>query len=381
MKRITGKELLTKLKDGTISTEERILLEAWYDDYIGTAQPFDDVTAFVNDMKKLDDAFPFVHHSAAAKPVFYRLNSFRVGAAAAIVLIVIGLYLFNIRQSSQIKQISHNEVLPGSNGATLTLGNGKKINLSTLQSGNLDIEGGIHIVKNKEGQLTYSIKETQLGHNETHTLSTERGQTYALILPDKSKVWLNAGSSLTYHTSSVQQGQRKVILQGEAYFEVAKDSRHPFIVASDRQQIEVLGTAFNIKAYPDEPSAETTLLEGAIKLSTRNGASTFTKVLTPNQQATVKQGKIHIREILGSDAIAWKDGFFLFDSESLESVMNKISRWYNVQVVYDNPNLKNETMLGTISKHERLSTVLDIIERTGIAKFEVKQRTVYVKKK
>lgn len=381
MKRITGKELLTKLKEGTITPEERVLLEAWYDDYIDTTTPFDDVEAFVSDMKILDEAFPFEHQSTPTKPSFYKLRSFRIGTAAAIALITIGFYLFNLQQPTQIEPIGLDEVLPGRSGATLTLGNGKKINLSALQNGDLDIESGIHIVKNKEGQLTYTIKEAQQGHNETHTLSTEKGETYAVVLPDKSKVWLNAASNLTYHTAPVQQGQRKVILKGEAYFEVAKDSKHPFIVTSAGQDIEVLGTSFNVNAYPEEPSVETTLLEGAVKLSAQVGSTAVTRILSPNQQAIVRQGKIAIKEVVASDAIAWKEGFFLFESENLGSVMQKIARWYNVEVIYETPSLRKETMLGTVSRHEQLSKVLDIIERTGIATFELKQRTIYVKKK
>ncbi len=382
MKQTTGKELLAKLKEGNISPEERRLLEAWYDEYIDASTAFDDVPSFVKDMQRLDEAFPFTNRPEITRPSLHRLRNFRIGAAAAIALIAFGAYfLHNQHGVRPLNQISQQEVLPGSTGATLTLGDGKKISLNSVENGELNLEGGIHLVKDKDGQLTYILQEAQMGRNEVHTLSTAKGETYTLILPDKSKVWLNAESTLTYNTVSVQRGQRRISLDGEAYFEVAKDSKHPFIVSSHGQEVEVLGTSFNINAYQEMPAVETTLLEGAVKLSTQHGASALTKVLAPNQRATVKQGEIHIREVMGSDAIAWKDGFFLFDSENLESVMNKVSRWYNVEVVYDNPSLKHETMLGTMSKYEKLSTVLDIIERTGIAQFEVKQRTVYVRKK
>ena len=383
MKRTTGKELLDKLKEGTITTDERKLLEAWYDHHLESAAPFDDVTVFVKDMQKLEKAFPSIPKSAPSPLSFYKLPSFRIGAVAAIIIIFFGIYL--IRQQHipllPIVHSSQDEVLPGSHGATLTLGNGQKLSLNTFNSGDTTLAAGIHIQKSQDGQLTYIITEAQQGRNETHTLSTDKGETYALILPDKSKVWLNAASSISYNTSPVQQGQRKVVLNGEAYFEVAKDSKHPFIVTTDGQEVEVLGTSFNINAYQEETTVETTLLEGAIKLSAAYGNTAHTKVLTPNQQASVRHGQIEIQKVVASDAIAWKDGFFLFDSENLESVLQKIARWYNVHIVYDNPSLKNETMLGTMSRHEQLSKVLDIIERTGIARFEVKQRVVHVKNK
>lgn len=383
MRRATGEQLLKKLKEGTITTEERTLLEAWYDHYIETAQPFDDITAFVNDMNKLDKAFSFAPSPNVPKTAFYRLNTFRIGLAAAIVLLVFGIYLFNQRQvpSTTADQLTHNEISPGGQGAILTLGNGQKVNLNTIKSGNISMEAGIKITKTQDGQLTYTLQETDQGHNESHTLSTANGETFALILPDKSKVWLNAASSLTYNTVPVQQGLRRVTLTGEAYFEVAKDSKHPFIVVSKNQQVEVLGTSFNINAYPGGSSLQTTLIEGSVKLSAYHGNTSHTKILIPNQQASVQQGKIQVQEIVASDVIAWKEGYFLFSSENLESVMEKIARWYNVHIVFDNPALKKETMLGTMSRHEQLSKVLDIMERIGIAKFEVKGRVIHVRNK
>ncbi|MFD2556479.1 FecR family protein [Sphingobacterium tabacisoli] len=379
MKRTTGKELLKKLKEGTITTEERTLLDAWYDQYIAHAKPLEDIRVFVNDMKKLDEAFPF--REPAAPTAFYKRPLFRIAAAAAIILLFLGVYLLRQQTThSDQQQLTQSKVVPGSQGATLTLGNGHKINLNNLENGDIQQQAGIHISKSNDGQLTYTIAESEL-RNEIHTLSTAKGETYAVILPDKSKVWLNAGSSLTYNTAPVHEGQRKVTLQGEAYFEVSKDSQHPFIVISDNQQVRVLGTSFNINAYQEESTVTTTLLEGAVQLSTNYGDAVYTKVLAPDQQATVRQGKIHIQKIVASDAIAWKEGYFLFDSENLENVMHKIARWYNVSVIYDNPSLKKETMLGTISRYEQLSKVLDIIERTGIAHFEIKGREIHVKNK
>ncbi len=381
MKRTTGKELLEKLKEGTITNEERKLLEAWYDHYVEMAQPLDDVATFVNDMKKLDKAFPFTPITAPAP--FYKLMSFRISAVAAIILVVLGIYLIRLQQTPQLTadQLVQNEISPGGQGATLTIGNGQKINLNAIDKGNISLEAGIQITKTQDGQLTYTIQGKEQGPNEVHTLSTAKGETFALILPDKSKVWLNAASSLTYNTTPIEKGQRKVTLTGEAYFEVAKDSKHPFIVASQNQQVEVLGTSFNISAYPEVSSLQTTLVEGSIKLSTHHGNITDTKIMTPNQQATIQNGRIQIDEIVASDVIAWKEGYFLFASESLESVMEKIARWYNVRVVYDNPALKKETMLGTMSRHEQLSKVLDIMERIGIAKFDVNERVIHVRNK
>ncbi|MDR2269615.1 MAG: DUF4974 domain-containing protein [Sphingobacterium sp.] len=383
MKRLTARELLQKLRDNTISAEERQLLEAWYVDYTNRSEPFDDIPAFLKDMEMLDQVF-LPNKAIQPKSRIFQLPSLRIAAAASLIVISLGIYFYRQSDSSIVDNSISQQIQaqPGKIGATLTLADGRKISLGNLTNGDTTIDGGIHIMKTADGQLIYELSDSNTSENKIHTLSTGRGETIALTLPDKSKIWLNASSSISYPTHIARQTERHVTLSGEAYFEVFKDARHPFVVDNQGQQVEVLGTSFNIQAYSDDREIKTTLLEGSIKISTvSSGSAKVEKILKPNQQATVQTGKIAIQDVIADDAIAWKQGFFLFNSERLESVLNKIARWYKVDIVFENPTLKNETMLGTMSRYDQLAKVLKVIERTGVAQFEIRNNTIYVKNK
>jgi len=382
MERLTARELLQKLRDNTISAEERQILEAWYVDYTDRSEPFNDIHAFLEDMEMLDQVF-LPNKPIPPKTSIISLPSLRIAAAAAVILISFGIYFYKQFDSTFTHPIPKQaEVMPGKIGATLTLADGRKISLGNIGNGDTTIDGGIHIVKTADGQLIYELSDLNGADNKVHTLSTGPGETIALTLPDKSRVWLNASSSIRYATHIAKHAERNVSLNGEAYFEVFKDHQHPFVVVNREQKVQVLGTSFNIEAYPNEATMKTTLLEGSVRISTESdGTIKVVKILKPNQQATVQAGRITIQEVIADDAIAWKQGFFLFNSERLESVMNKISRWYNVEVIFENPELKNETMLGTISRYDQLSKVLKVIERTGVARLEIKNNIIYVKNK
>ncbi|WP_354374850.1 FecR family protein [Pedobacter africanus] len=306
-----------------------------------------------------------------------------VAVAAAVSIMVLGVFFFNYRNSSVQDQDKNNLVLqyiaPGKQGATLTLASGTTIKLSDTQNGELAKQAGVTITKTKEGQLVYEIKpstgvSTDLG--AVNTLTTARGETYKVKLPDGTEVWLNAASSIRYAANLLESGKRKVSLQGEAYFQVAKDKAHPFVVKSGNQEVEVLGTQFNINAYKST-NTKTTLLEGSVKLA----YNAQQKILLPNQQATTGKGDIAVKDIDGEFAVAWKNGFFMFDSERLEDIMEKLSRWYNVEVEFTEPALKNMTFFGTVSKSENISKVLKALERTKSVTFIVENNKVIIKRK
>lgn len=265
-----------------------------------------------------------------------------------------------------------NDVAPGKQGATLTLASGKKIRLSDAANGELAKEAGVVITKSANGQLVYEIKEsgTELT-NKINTLSTAKGETYEVRLPDGSLVSLNAASSLEYPANFTALKERRVKLTGEGYFEVAKDKAHPFIVESATQQVEVLGTHFNVNTYTDEPSAKTTLLEGSVSLN-RN------TILKPGEQATMnKAGKVKVVQADIDQAIAWKNGKFVFEREEIESVMRMLSRWYNVEVVYQG-DVKDMTFTGSISRFDNISKILDKIRFTETIHFKIEGRRIYV---
>ena len=357
-------------------------------------------------------------------------------AAAAVAAITLGVWLYyapSSRQSAATRDLYTNDIAPGKIGATLTLANGKKIRLADAANGELAKEAGISVSKTADGQVVYEInpsstinpssrtegrdlsdgKDLSRSFEMTkdvgmmNTLTTARGETYILTLPDKSKVWLNAASSLTYNAGLMERGVRKVRLAGEAYFEVAKDKAHPFIVESANQQVEVLGTHFNINSYADEPDIKTTLLEGSVRVantprhpelvlppaaSSRSGSRNskaavqvqdgerFSVVLKPGEQSTLKQNEraAKVNKVDIEEVIAWKDGYFMFDDESLESIMRKVSRWYDVEVVYQDEKLKTQGFGGRVSRFGNVSEVLEILELTELARFKVEGRRIMV---
>ncbi|SMO33664.1 FecR family protein [Solitalea koreensis] len=302
----------------------------------------------------------------------------RVAVAAVIALTIsVGgyLYLSNLKQTFEQTPIYANEIAPGKNTATLILSNGKKIILSGAINGKLTSDAGVSIAKTDDGQITYEIKDIETASNKINTLSTARGETYQVRLPDGTTVTLNAASSLKYPVSFTSLKLRKVELTGEAYFEVAKDKTHPFVVKTNGQEVEVLGTHFNINAYSDEANIKTTLLEGSVRVSGNDQQV----VLQPNQQA-VFSNDIQVKNVDVENEIAWKSGDFVFDSDDLESIMRKISRWYNVDVLYDEKPDKKMHFGGIVSRGKNISAVLKIMESTGQVSFKVQGRKITVMK-
>ncbi|MNL07601.1 fec operon regulator FecR [compost metagenome] len=297
--------------------------------------------------------------------------------AAALATICTGVYFFNYRSAKlpAAAKVEAQDVKPGDFGATLTMANGRKISLANASKGEIGRESGIIITKTDDDRLVYEIDEKVSDPNALNTLSTARGETYQVRLPDGSLVYLNAASSLSYTAALMQNGKRMVKLIGEGYFEVAKDKLHPFIVKTNRQEVAVLGTHFNISSYGDDLVEKTTLLEGSVKLS----ASGDSKVLKPGQQAKLYDGKIQINETDTDLAVAWKNNEFVIESESIETIMKMIRRWYNVEVVYIGEKT-SQRFSGKVSRFDKMSKVLEIVESTGEAHFEVKGRTVYVSK-
>lgn len=333
-------------------------------------------------LEKVDqDLFIQIRESAHAVPEgknkILRLWLKIIAVAAVLAVVYLGVYFFNNQPEkvAAVPTVTAHDIKPGGYGATLTLANGRKVSLANASRGEIGRESGIVITKSDDGKLVYQVSETVSDPNASNTLSTARGETYQVRLPDGSLVYLNAASSLTYTTSLIQNGKRIVTLSGEGYFEVAKDKQHPFIVKTDRQEVEVLGTHFNISSYADDAVEKTTLLEGSVKLS----ASGNSRVLKPGQQAKLSAGKITISETDTDLAVAWKNNEFVIESENIETIMKMISRWYNLEVVYLGEKT-SQRFSGQVSRFDKLSKVLEIVESTGEAHFDLKGRTVYVSK-
>lgn len=303
----------------------------------------------------------------------------RLAGIAAVAAIIISAIYFSFN-NSKIKDGQStayvNDIAAGKSGATLTLSNGKKISLADAQNGELADEAGIHIHKTADGQVVYEIKGDRKTTDHINTLTTAKGETYVLTLPDKSKVWINAASSLSYNTSLYDHGVRKVKLQGEAYFEIYKDSAHPFLVQTDKQEIEVLGTHFNVNSYSDEPGIATTLMEGSVKII--SGGSQ--RIIKPGEQAMNKGGAISVNKVDLGPVTDWKNGDFNLDKVNFKVAMRKIARWYNVEVIYDSSITDDMEAGGWVSRESNLSSILKLIESSGLVRFKVDGRKVYVYK-
>ena len=295
-------------------------------------------------------------------------NWFRLAAAAVFVLAVIGVYLLVNQQPVELPvandQHITNDVLPGGNKAVLTLSDRSDINLENVSNGTILKEGDTKISKLNDGQLVYNTLEEKPAQVLYNTVTTPRGGQYQLLLADGSKVWLNSASSIRFPVS-FSGYTRRVEVSGEAYFEVAKDPSMPFIVnVAGKNEIEVLGTHFNINSYEDEGSIKTALLEGSVKVtSLKTGES---KLITPGQQAQVNtDGQIAIKKVDLDKVMAWKNGYFNVDGADTRMVMQLISRWYDVDVVYEGAIPKRE-FGGDLEKNLKLSQVLKSLEKNDL---------------
>ncbi|WP_316832971.1 FecR family protein [Pedobacter aquatilis] len=307
-----------------------------------------------------------------------------IAASLVAVLFAAGILLYQQnRKATPVNQYTQ-DITAGTTGATLTLADGKTIKLDGAPNGKLASQSGISIEKTPDGQLIYSAQGAQENPAQINTLTTAKGQTYQLNLPDGTKVFLNAASSIRYNASLVQKGIRSVTLQGEAYFEVAKDIAHPFFVETATQRLAVLGTHFNLNSYSDEPSVKTTLLEGSVKLETINSGEERPKtnltstILKPGEEASLTAGKaFQVSAVDAQEAIAWKNGKFIFENEPIEIIMRRLARWYNVEVSYQG-EVKSRAFTGSVSRADNISSILDKITYTENIHFKIEGRRVSV---
>ncbi|MDQ8004637.1 MAG: FecR domain-containing protein [Pedobacter sp.] len=310
-------------------------------------------------------------------------------AAASIVLLGVASITYFFASKGQVGSLNKpyaSDANPGGNKAVLVLADGRKISLTDVNNGAIAKEAGLSITKTSDGQLIYTVSEVAIGkagkslNNAFNTIETPKGGMWQVKLPDGSLVWLNAASSLTYPLA-FSEGQKRIVeLKGEAYFEVAKDELHPFVVKTVKQEVEVLGTQFNINAYSDESTVKTTLLEGSVKVSTWRKDPGTSEFLKPGQQSILLADAFNVKEVDVDEAIAWKNGYFMFNNEKQESIMRKIARWYNVQIVYANADAREVTYYGSISRFENVSRVLRKFEQTGEVRFEVDKNKITVYK-
>ena len=309
----------------------------------------------------------------------------RLAVAASIALLVsVGGWFWLTRAPSTEtvktagKPSKNGDILPGGNKALLTLDDGSTIILDSTSNGIVAQQGGATVLKSGNGQLAYDVSQKGSEKILYNTLITPRGGQYQLVLPDGSKVWLNSGSSIRYPTSFTGK-ERKIHLSGEAYFEVAKNAAMPFKVnVNGKTEVEVLGTHFNINSYTDEPSINTTLLEGRMRVT--SFASHDTRLIAPGEQAQLKEnGQIDVNRSVNIDQVmAWKNGVFNFDDADLPIVLRQLSRWYDIDIVYEGPVPQRE-FGGKMQRDLNLSQILRILEKNNVHYKTEKQKLIIMK--
>ncbi|RQO74789.1 anti-sigma factor [Pedobacter sp. KBW06] len=379
-----ARDLWNKYLAGTCSAEETAQFESWYNQEFKALEepPMPDYAQTRNEiLTKIKT------QKSALEKNKRRVLWQRIAVAASVLLVCSAGLFYHLKNRNSLKHEAAayaQDVLPGNNKAILTLANGKKISLTDVSDGELAKQTGISIAKTADGQLVYKVLDPALstaGISTYNTVETPRGGQHQIILQDGSKVWLNASSSIKFPVSFDEANQRMVVLSGQAYFEVARNKAKPFIVKTNRQTVEVLGTHFDVNAYADEASVKTTLLEGAVSVSPlakedKSAAHPASRILKPNQQSVLSGEELSVIPVETSDVVAWKEGKFMFNNEALESIMKKVSRWYNVEVRYANEDLKKNTYWGTISRTEKISKLLKMLETTGDIHFRIEGNVV-----
>ena len=381
------KQLAKKWQENTITEEEKHLFNLWYDSFDDDS--LENVTSEEREQlaARLYQGILEKENIRVSGSTIYRWRPLYAVAALLLVFLAFGGYfLLQYNTTSNPEFTAKKKVIdvsPGQNKAVLTLADGTKIKLTGSNTGILASEGNVSISKNKEGQIVYETLANDKSNTNAiayNTLSTPRGGQYQVNLPDGTKVWLNATTTLKFPVV-FNKNERRVELNGEAYFEVnpissSKGSakKIPFLVISHGQKIEVLGTHFNVNAYADEPNIKTTLLEGSVKVINSNAQQSA--VLKPGQQSVV-DNEITVTDVDATQAIDWQQGYFTFDNESVESIMRKISRWYNVSVTYQG-NIRHRKFGGRISKFENVSQILQIMEKTKVIHFKIEERRIIV---
>lgn len=369
--------LLKKYQEGTLSNEDKDKVDAWY------LHKASNSNLQLNEYE-LEDSYEYLKAKLPLKQETKVIRIWpRVAVAASIaVLLGTGIFYFT-KTKEQIPQVAEKpqEIAPGGNRGILTLSNGKQIVLADISAKDTIAKEGeedeVTIKMGANGVITYIINPNTFASkadaNLFNTLSTPTGGQYNIVLADGTKVYLNAVSSIKYPTQ-FNGDQRIVELDGEAYFEVAKNKNKPFIVKSGDQDIEVLGTHFNVHAYDNESVVKTTLLEGSVAVNYKNQKA----ILKPGQQSNVSEkfNKITIKQVDTEAAIAWKNGRFKFDNADLKTVMRQLERWYGIKVEYRG-DVSDVQFNGGTFMNKNLSEVLKVLELSNI-KFKVEGKTIIV---
>lgn len=370
---------------GTISDENRHELEQWR-----TAHPDNEslyrqlrdeqrLSAGVQQMQRVDILRPLEDMHLRILQEERKRRKLRlqwIASAAAVVTLFLGSFYLFRTDTPQPIVVEQQTIVAGSARAILRLDNGRVVDLDTLTR--QFRQGDINIVKTDSRQLSYARQEASVKSEATpiyNEIEVPRGGEFDLVLSDGSVVWLNAESKLRFPVEFTGT-ERRVFLEGEAYFKVEKNAGMPFRVEIRNQTVEVLGTEFNIAGYEDEGNVYTTLVTGKVKVATATGAMD----LVPGEQSIFDctSGHIDVQKVDIEKVVSWKKGMFILEEQTLEQIMHKFARWYDISVFYQNSDLKQIVFKGVVPRYAELQDVLKILEKTNEVKFNVQNRTVIV---
>ncbi|OMP79672.1 MULTISPECIES: FecR family protein [unclassified Chitinophaga] len=356
--------LIHKYRSGTLTEAEELAFFSWYAEV--EADAFHRILQQAGEVDYVPASPAFLssmQERLQHKEGVVRRMPFLRRAAAAAAIIVLGAsawYVFKPqrRPLPPMEVATVNDVQPGKSGAVLTLANGQVIALDSTGNGVIANQNGTTVTL-KNGSLSYNAdKAASVSYNMIHTPNARQ---FKLVLPDGTTVWLNAGSSLKYPTAFTGS-DRTVTITGEAFFDVAKDAVHPFVVeVANQMKVQVLGTQFNINAYTDEQQIKATLIQGSIRVN--KGAAAV--VLQPGQQAQVNDDITVNSHINTAQVTAWKDGVFNFDDLGVEAVMHQLARWYDIEVVYEQ-GIPTSRFYGEIGRNLSLAQVLEGLKLSGV---------------
>ncbi|MDF2188217.1 FecR family protein [Paraflavitalea sp. CAU 1676] len=370
-------ELMVWLEQPENEERAKEMLSHTWEQYSSQSQPFtesqgEEMLSAILQQSRSGKVAPVIATKSAS--IGWR----RVAAAAAILLVIGtgGYFWLTGRQAGQSstsnQPVAQTAIAPGSDKAVLTLANGSRIILDTTRQGTLTQQGNAKVINVNAAVLAYNEGSDSNEEIVYNTLSTPRGGQYQLQLADGTNVWLNASSSIRFPVTFTGK-ERNVSITGEAYFEVAKNAAMPFTVTVKDATVKVLGTHFNVMAYEDEHTLNTTLLEGSVKIY-QGGQK---KLLLPGQQSQItRSGQINIKEADTEEVMAWKNGWFLFNSADIETIMRQVARWYDVDVVYKGP-IPAGHFSGIVSRKNNIAQVLKIMQGSSVH-FSIDGRKVIV---
>lgn len=361
MEEENAKELLKKYLSGDVTLDEEAIVEGYYKRLLLSGEAnlnAEELERIQFRMK--DQLMENIAATLTIRPRIVLWSRFVWAAASILIVVLAGLFVYT--QQGKIK--------PGSDKAILTLADGRKIELDTNSTGELAHQGNVSVRNQNSGWLEYFGKSSKPG---TNILSVPRGGKYKILLPDGTRIWLNAASTLEYPTAFTGK-RREVKLTGEGFFEVSHDKNHPFVVQINGMNVTVLGTSFNIMAYKEEEGIKTTVVTGLVGVSDYKQSV----LVKPGQQALyTNMQTLLVNQVDLEEITAWKEGLFKFNGTKLSAIMKQLSRWYNVDIDIKG-NVPDQELYAIIQRDEDISHVLEILEKTSNLHFETSGRKIIV---